>query len=167
MGNKKSLSNFMLLVLENAVDGFVRLDHFTNNPHLYAYYGWWDRPLKKSALSLVLKRLRDNGLIDFVNDEEIAVRLTDKGKEKALWTRMKLIDEKWDGKWRLIIWDIPEKKKKVRDMLRFKLKYLGFTKLQNSVWVSKKNCAKELREYIRKIGIQDWVMVFESDNIEI
>lgn len=167
MGKKKSLTNLMLLVLENAVDGFVRLDHFINNPHLYAYYGWWDRPLKKTALAVVLTRLRENGMIDFVDEHRLVIRLTDEGKDKALWTRMRLIDEKWDEKWRLVIWDIPEKKKKVRDTLRFKLKYLGFTKLQDSVWFSKKNCTKELREYIRKIGISDWVKVIESDNIGI
>ena len=164
---EKSLTNFILLSLEKSVDGFIRFDHLINNPHLYAYYNWWDRPLKKSTLAAVLKRLRENGMIDFLDERNIVVRLTHKGQDKALWTRMRLIDEKWDGKWRLIIWDIPEKKKKVRDRLRFKLKYLGFTKLQDSVWFSKKNCTKELKDYIRRIGISDWVIVIESDNIGI
>ena len=162
---KKSLADFMLLVLEKTVDGYVRIDHLLYNPHLYAYYGWWDRPLKKSALSLVLRRLRESGLIDFVSNEDLVVRLTNKGKEKALWTKMKLIEEKWDGRWRIVIWDIPEKRRAVREVLRFQLKQLGFKRLQKSVWISKKNCTDLLREFIKKVGIEEWVFVIESDNI--
>lgn len=165
MGNKKSLTNFILLVLEKSIDGYVRYEHFTYNPHLYAYYDWWNRPLKKSELSLALKRLRENGLVEFTDDEELIVRLTDRGKDKALWTKIKLIDEKWDGKWRLVIWDIPEKRKAVREMFRSKIKQLGFIQFQKSVWGCKKNCTKELREFIQKIGIGDWVMVIESSDI--
>lgn len=165
MGSRTSLTNFILLILEKSVDGFIRLDHFTNNPHLYAYYGWWDRPLKKSALSQAFKRLRENGLVEFIDDKEIIFRLTDKGKDKALWTKIRFVDEKWDGKWRLVIWDIPEKRKLIREMLRSKLKQLGFIQFQKSVWGTKKNCTKELREFIKKVGIGGWVMVIESENI--
>lgn len=166
MYNKKSLGNFILLALEKSVDGYVRFDHLIHKPYLYAYHGWWDRPLKKSALALTIKRLRENGLIDFVDDEKLTIRLTDKGKDKALWTRMKLVDEKWDGKWRIVIWDVPEKRRVARDLLRYKLKSLGFKQLQKSVWVTKKNCTQALRDFIKKIGIKDWVTVIESDNVD-
>ena len=74
-------------------------------------------------------------------------------------------DEKWDGKWRLIFWDIPEKRKSIRDLLRNKLKQLGFVRWQKSVWASKKNCTEILREFIKSAGIEDWVLVVESDNV--
>ena len=41
-----------------------------------------------------------------------------------------------DGKWRAIIFDIPESKRPVRDYLRGKIKQLGFKKWQNSIWIS-------------------------------
>jgi len=166
VGIKNSLTNLILLTLEKSVDGYVRFEHFTYNPHLYAYYGWWDRPLKKSALALALKRLRENGLVELIDDEELTFRLTDNGRDKALWTRMKLIDEKWDGKWRIVIWDVPEKRRVARDLLRYKLKWLGFKQLQKSVWITKKNCTQALRDFIKKMGIKDWVMVIESDNMD-
>lgn len=166
MGTKKSLTNFILLALEKSVDGYVRFEHFAYKPHLYAHYGWWDRPLKKSALALALKRLRENGLVELIDDKELTIRLTDTGRDKALWTRMKLVDEPWDGKWRMVIWDIPEKRRVTRDLLRYKLKWLGFKQLQKSVWVTKKNCTQALRDFIKQIGIKDWVMVIESDNID-
>lgn len=165
MGTKKSLTNFVLLVLEKAVDGYIRFEHFAYNPHLYAYYNWWDRPLRKTELSQVLKYLRENGLVELIDDGELMIRLTDKGKDKALWTKMRLIDEKWDGKWRFVIWDIPEKRRVIREQLRFKLKQLGFIRFQKSVWATKKNCTEILRKFIGDVGIGEWVMVIESDNI--
>ena len=166
MYTKKSLTNLILLTLEKSVDGYVRMEHFAYKPHLYAYYGWWDRTLKKSALALALKRLRENGFIDLIDDKELVFRLTEKGRDKALWTRMKFIDEKWDGKWRIVIWDVPEKRRVARDLLRNKLKYLGFQQLQKSVWVTKKNCTQPLRDFIKQIGIKDWVRVIETDNVD-
>lgn len=155
----------VLLTLEKTVDGCVRFEDFTSNPGFYAL--GYERNLKKASLAQALKRLRENGFIEFLSDNELKFKLTDKGKNKALWIKMKTGNEKWDGKWRIVAWDIPEKRKKIRDLLRNQLKQLGFKQLQRSVWVSKKNCAQLLKEYIKKVGIEDWVQVLESDKIEI
>lgn len=164
MNKKRSLSKLILLSLEKAVDGYVRFEDFANNTGFYAYHDGWEYPLKKSSLSLALKRLREDGFVELTSDKELAIRLTDKGRSKALWTKMRLEDEKWDGKWRMVIWDIPEKRRKTRDLLRHQLKQLGFEKIQNSVWASKKNCTLLLKEYIKSVGIEDWVKVVESDS---
>lgn len=166
MNKKNSLSDFVLLALEKTVDGYIRMEDFLNNPHYYAYSGGWQYPLKKSSLAKSLKRLRENGFIDFVDDKTLTFRLTDSGKDKALWMKMKEVEEKWDGKWRLVIWDIPEKRRTVRNILRNKLKQLGFQQFQKSVWGSKKDCTEILREFVKQVGVADWVMVIESDNID-
>ncbi len=159
MNKKNSLAKIVLLTLEKTVDGYVKFDDFIHNPLL-------ERPVKKSELALVFKRLRENGFVELISDEELAARITDEGKTKALWAKMKLEDEKWDGKWRIIMWDIPEKRRKARDLLRHQLKQLGFIRFQNSIWVSKKNCADLLNEYIKKVGIDEWVSIFESSTIK-
>ncbi len=163
MYKKKSLSNLILLVLEKTADGYVRFEDFTT--HYYRYH-YGAPELKKSQFSLTLKRLRENGLIDFVDDNKLILKLTDKGRTKALKSKILLEDEKWDGKWRIVIWDIPEKRRTVRDVLRKQLKSWSFTQWQRSVWATKKNCAKPLREFINKTGIDRWVRVIESDNVE-
>jgi len=165
MNRRKSLSKFILLMLEKAVDGYVRMEDFLYNPGFYAYGSGWEYPLKKAALTKAIKRLRENGLIDFVDDKTLMFRLTDSGKDRALWIKIKEEEEKWDGRWRLVFWDIPEKRKMVRDLLRYKLKHLGFIRWQKSVWASKKNCTKQLREFIKNVGIENWVLVVESDNV--
>lgn len=154
-------------MLEKTVDGYVRMEDFLYNPGYYAYGDGWEYPLKKSALAKAVKRLRENGWIDFVSDKELALRLTNEGRTQALWTKMKLGNEKWDGKWRLVIWDIPEKRRNARDLFRHQLKQLGFKQFQQSVWTSKKNCTLLLKEYIKKVGIEDWVKVLETDHVGI
>lgn len=161
----RTLTNLVLFALEKALDGTVRVNDFINNPGYYAYWDGWNYPLKKSSLAKAIKRLRENGLIDFVTDEELFIRLTDPGKDKALWAKMLAGDRKWDGKWKLVLWDIPEKRRPARDLLRQKLKQLGFVRWQKSVWASKINCTDILRDFIKKMGIEDWVMVIESDNV--
>ncbi len=48
--------------------------------------------------------------------------------------------EKWDGKWRLVSFDIKEKRKKVRELLRWTLQSVGFVHLHHSVWVYPHDC---------------------------
>ncbi len=150
----------VLLVLEKSVDGYANFEDFIYNPLL-------ERPIKKPLLSQAIKRLREKGFIEFRDDKELVLRLTDSGRDRALWAKMKSGDEKWDGRWRLVIWDVPEKRRQARDLLRFKLKQLGFKQWQQSIWASKINCTKLLRDFIKQVGIEDWVMVIESDNVGI
>lgn len=160
---RKGLSNAVLYALEKAVDGYVRLEDFAYNPGRYAY-GDPDF-LKKSSLAKAIKRLRESGLIEFVDDQKLAIRITQKGKDQAIWTKLNIEDAKWDGKWRVVIFDIPEKRRTARDLLRSKLKEWGFVHWQQSVWASKKNCTKQLRQFISYVGIQDWVKVLEATDI--
>lgn len=162
---RKTLTNLILLVLEKSVDGYVRLEDFLYNPGYYAYGDGWEYPLKKSNLAKAFKRLRERGFVELISDKELTFRLTDQGKDQALWQKMKEANDKWDKRWRLAIWDIPEKRRIARDLLRFKLKQLGFNQWQKSVWATKVNCTKLLREFIKQIGVEDWVMVIESDNV--
>lgn len=165
MGSKKkSLTNAILLGLEKTVDGVVRLEDFTT--HSYIYARGYDRPLKKSALSIALKRLREKGYLEKEHNEgKIIFKLTQAGQE--FLTLSKSDDEiEWDQKWRLVIFDIPENKRGVRDILRSRLKMWGFTPWQKSVWATKKNITQKLRRFVSELGIEDWVLVIESDNVK-
>jgi DNA-binding transcriptional regulator PaaX len=66
------------------------------------------------------------------------IRLTAAGREAALagvdpaqrWTRS------WDGRWRLVLFDVAEENSFQRQRLRRRLRELRFGYLQNSVWIS-------------------------------
>ena len=101
-----------------------------------------------------------NGVIANVISEEGRqfLKLTELGKE-ALG-----VEEEWDGKYRIVIWDIPENKRRLRDLIRRKLKEYNFKIWQKSVWVSKRNVTKRLRKFILELKMEKWVMVIESDD---
>ncbi len=72
------------------------------------------------------------------------VRLTERGKQEL--NRYKLgtctIEKprRWDEKYRVIIFDIKERRRPTRDYLRTWLLHLGFVRLQQSVWVHPYEC---------------------------
>jgi DNA-binding transcriptional regulator PaaX len=77
---------------------------------------------------------------------DLEIKLTKKGHIR--WQKL-LIDqplrsEKWDQKWRLIIFDIPNRSKNARDALRNSLKRMGMFQLQESVWLTPYPCQHEL-----------------------
>ena len=51
---------------------------------------------------------------------------------------------KWDGKWRVVVFDISTKQKTKREALRGKLKEFGFYQLQKSVWTYPYKCDREI-----------------------
>jgi hypothetical protein len=68
--------------------------------------------------------------------------------------------KKWDKKWRLVIFDIPENKRRSRDALRKKLSELGFYQCQKSAWIHPFPCLEEIefiKEYFR---IKPFVKMF-------
>lgn len=89
----------------------------------------------------VVRQMTDVGLIAFIKNRQgqTVIRLTDKGRQELQRYDFGLKSipkpQHWDGKYRLIIFDIKEWKRKVRDELRCWLEQLGFIRLQNSVWV--------------------------------
>src|SRR3989344_6758758 len=110
---EKSLSYIALDALEKAVDGYVRLEDFLYNTHIYAK--GYDRPLKKSSFSQALNRLKKQGLIEEeMLDEQIIFKLTQTGKEFLDFQEIK--NDDWDGKWRVVIFDIPEQKRIIRNL---------------------------------------------------
>ncbi|MBI2196819.1 hypothetical protein HYU45_04405 [Candidatus Daviesbacteria bacterium] len=162
---KGAVTNLILLALEKAIDGYVRLEDFLYNPGYYAYGDGWNYPLNKASLAKALQRLRQAGFIELLEDKDLILRLTDKGRERAVLAELQSLAGEWDGRWRIVIFDVPEKRRSARDLLRHNLKTWGFTPWQQSVWVTKKNCTAPLRKYIKNVGIEDWVLVIESDDI--
>ena len=64
-------------------------------------------------------------------------RLSTKGLNIAEILMFKLDKKRrWDRRWRILIFDIPEDRKKYREFLRIKLRELGFCQLQKSVWAT-------------------------------
>ena len=93
--------------------------------------------------------LRRHGCIDIrKRNHQIYISLTEKGKKKAGRFQINSLKirkpKKWDGKWRLVIFDISQLQKIKREAFRGKLKELGFYPLQKSVWIIPYKCKDEI-----------------------
>jgi DNA-binding transcriptional regulator PaaX len=80
----------------------------------------------------------------FLKYENGALTLTAKGE--AALRRLELCEyrmkkpKRWDGLWRVLIFDIPEKRRKLRDQVRRMLSAMGFMRVQDSVWLYPYDC---------------------------
>ena len=164
MNTKNSIADHLLVALEKTVDGYLRVEDFLYNTHIYAK--GYERPLKKSTLSRTLRRLREKGLVEIVNEKDVLIKLTDEGKTRALWEKVRHLEGVWDLRWRIVAFDIPETHSTIRDVFRRRLKEFGFKQLQKSIWISKADCTQILRNYVKDLGIAKWVTVLEAENVD-
>ena len=94
--------------------------------------------------------LRRNKLIEYVSDKNgiTTVKITNKGNVKLKSYSIDFVKisnpKKWDGKWRMVMFDLPIRYSKARDSLRLKLKQLGFVQFQKSVWIYPYPCFDEI-----------------------
>ena len=83
-------------------------------------------------------------------DGTVTLRLTEQGKRYASYSSLfgstiKIKrPEKWDRLWRLVMFDIPEKKRAFRNILRSHLKTIGFIELQKSAFIFPYPCEREI-----------------------
>lgn len=109
----------------------------------------------QSRFNQIFHRLKKQKLVKVVYEKGIpTVRITNAGKVRALRYKMEeMIIKKpqtWDKKWRIVIFDIPEKHKNMREIFRRHLQVMGFFMLQKSVWVHPYSCFDEI-EFLRQI----------------
>ena len=99
----------------------------------------------KYLLANAFEKLCARGMIAVEQDEGgKRVRLTDAGKLALARMVARSPDtrrhKRWDKRWRMVIYDIHEKRKTTRNDLKNTLATFGFYRLQNSVWVYPYDC---------------------------
>ena len=132
---------------------------------------YFKKKFDERKIARLVERLKRNRLI-ILNEEsgKFKVELTEKGKRKVKEIHLDNLEIErpatWDGKWRVVIFDIPDKyKKRARDALREKLKELGFYQLQKSVWVIPHPCEKEIQFLCELFDITSYVNILIVDEI--
>jgi DNA-binding transcriptional regulator PaaX len=72
------------------------------------------------------------------------LRITPRGSARLraieIEEELRGVKRRWDGRWRVLIFDIPERRKIMRDKIRRTLHNLGFVRLQDSVWIFPYDC---------------------------
>lgn len=136
----------------------------------------WERSQKEwkkfntHLLKRNLKRLKDQKVVDVLEENgQKVIKLTEKGKAKFFRFKLEELSLKgkgWDGKWRIVMYDIAKFKKNQQSAFRNILKYINFLQLQRSVYLTPYPCEEQIT-YLREFfGIGGEVILLRVDKLE-
>lgn len=120
--------------------------------------------IKEATIKQNLWRLRKQG---FIEKKKNRYFLTKTGKllMEYVMVRGKTINVKWDKKYRVVIFDIPEKERKTRNWLRQELYLLNYQKLQESVFIGKHPLPADLIKDLKRNKIGNYVNYLLVDKV--
>lgn len=74
-------------------------------------------------------------------------------------------NEKWDGTWHFVAYDIPEKNKKDRNYFQRKIKEAGLFQIQDSLWVYPYECEEEIGLMANDLGLNNYVAFMKTSRV--
>ena len=120
--------------------------------------------------------LNKQKLIEKKNYEKsVLVSLTERGMLRAINFGFRRLNdkcsaehkkEKWDGKWRMVAFDIPDSCVKGRKALRYRLKMGGFYEFQKSLFIYPYDCRREIDAFIKLFKLEKYVRFGLMDYID-
>lgn len=130
-------------------------------------YGFVPMQYRRHNFSLLLGRSFKTGFIErVIKNGEAYLRLTSKGKgylQKEF--PITSLTKKWNKKWIIVIFDIEEKSRRQRNLLRNMLRNIGFGMLQQSVWITPLPIGQDVKEFISHQGFSDFAFVLEVSHM--
>ena len=109
-------------------------------------------------------------ILQYQADGKVKIKITRQGKEAIKTLNVDTLQLKrpqtWDGKWRMIMFDVPVYGNKNRHFFTDKLRELGLFMVQKSVWIYPYECYEEIMLIRRFFEIERNVVYFEAINVE-
>jgi len=147
-----------------AIDSFK--DNGGNNYNKRELKKYSEKQIKTAFYNL--KRRKMVKIIKIENGK-VKIKLTNKGrkrlKEFVLDSLTIKKPKKWDGLWRIVIFDIPVKHNTAREALRGKIKELGFKQLQESVWFFPYECEDEILFVAKMFGADRYIEIITANQL--
>lgn len=116
-------------------------------------------PNPRKAVAKMERTLRSLVRTGKVSHTKAGYRLTSDGEVELSRRKFERYQfpalKKWDGKWRVICFDIPETRKYMRYLIHQKLVELGFYRLQDSVFVTPQPCGEILKLMQKAFFLQE------------
>ncbi len=127
--------------------------------------------INKKKLYRNIKELENLNMVRYRNRGEWwNIELTEKGKKyakKLNFNKLEIVKPKrWDKKWRVVIFDVPEDKKIIREALRKKIQKLGLRELQKSVFIYPYPCDKEIGVVVKFFKAEKFVKQFIATELD-
>jgi len=122
---------------------------------------------ERKQFAQFINYLRKKGYIKTAVNKGILI--TSKGEEKILKARYKFLNkkERSDGRWIMLMYDIPINKNRERNFFRRQLQYLNYQQLQKSIWVCPYDIFKETEQMINSMSLSKFVRIFLIKEIKI
>lgn len=167
---KNSIIEEILLHLYNSIDyGFSY--RAKKGLWISEYFNHWKNEVSPNKLR---DGIRDLNKQKFIKKKEnydgsVIVSLTEKGMLRALnivFRKLENRKEKWDKKWRIFAFDIPEEFKKGRNALRYRFKSAGFYELQKSLFVYPYDCQREVIALAKLFKLEKYIIFVLADFID-
>lgn len=161
-----SISKIILAVLWET--GKITVQSFF--PPQYARkYGYTS--LYKNSYYNSLYGLKRRGVIQ--NTNRGIYCLTKQGEKEAFLAYLnaeaktyKQEKQKWDKRWRIVFFDVPEKKRYYRDQLRLILKTVGFKEFQKSTWIYPYPVPRFIKDMLFEENIKPYTRFITTYDIE-
>ncbi len=131
------------------------------------------KKINERNLKLAIKKLYRSKMINYKenSDGTVNIVLTNNGKKRILKYDLDKIQIKkparWDGIWRLVIFDIPEDERPGRVALAQKVKELGFYPMQKSVFIHPYECNDEINFITELFNLSPYVRFLRVKNTDI
>ncbi|MFH1193815.1 MAG: hypothetical protein V1661_02370 [bacterium] len=114
----------------------------------------------------MLLGFKEKGYFDIsIKNNKTFFRLTPKGKNLAELLKFCAGKIKWDKRWRVLIFDIPEKERYKRDVLRKKIIELGLKQLQESVWITPYPPPESFTDFLADLRVRPYLYSLTVDHI--
>lgn len=120
---------------------------------------------KGTLTSLVKEELIQHVISE--SDEKSVYSLTIKGYQSIClqFPFFRFLKEEWDGRWRIISYEIPETKREIRDRLRREMKGWGLGPWHRSFWMTPHPIVSDLRDLVFGREEEKYVQAFESTHV--
>lgn len=137
--------------------------------HVEKHMGKKDR--LKRRIAQAVERLKMKGLVAAHSGNTCPIKLTQKGTRFAQSIELRTgfrvkKPEKWDERWRIIMFDVWERRRAIRDRLRTMLENVGFVHVQHSVWVYPYPCEELLVLLRTELRLGRGILYIVAEEIE-
>lgn len=166
---KQDIQHAVLSVV--AVTGFIAFAAVAGNAlQLLDYLPNQKYNLKYRAKSAAGRLVAKKYAVWIEKDGKKYLRITPVGRKALAFEQAKAAlsnqKKKWDGRWRMVVFDVPERRRRIRTRLRAVMLEIGFARLQDSVWVYPYDCEDFIALLKAELKIGKDVLYAIADTIE-
>lgn len=127
------------------------------------YEDWQRRQYLKEQREWLYELKRRKWIETKTIGDRIVARLTEQGWQRALRDKISNEKKKCESGVCIVIFDIPEKQRFTRNLLRRFLKEWGFKRLQHSVWMTDKDVIEPVMLLLQRRKLDQWIRVVQGE----